>query len=259
MLDRFRTAKAEEIRRLEAQANQGTLPAPYTGPRRSFGETLRQRGRESAHGLAIIAEYKRASPSRGDIALDLSPEDVARQYLRAGASALSVLTEETYFKGNLGFLERMAFADVPLLRKDFLFHPLQVRQTAGTPASALLLIVRMFNSMDALRTMLDLTHELGMEAVVEVFDERDLAMAREAQARIIQVNNRDLDTLRTDLAICSRLGHHRTDAEVWIAASGISSGADVRYVADQGYDAMLVGTALMRHGTPELALQALLA
>lgn len=252
MLERFRTAKADEIRMLEDLASRHALPAPFAGVRPSMGQALKQAG------LAAICEYKRASPSKGDIELGLSPEEVARQYAQGGAAALSVLTEEGYFKGDITFLERMAFTGLPLLRKDFLFHPLQIVQTAATPASALLLIVRMFESAAPLRALLDMTHEYGMEAVVEVFDERDLDMAREAGARIIQVNNRNLETLQTDLAICGRLVHQRSYAEVWIAASGISTPEHRRHVASLGYDAMLVGTALMRGGEPCKALQALL-
>ncbi len=253
MLERFRKAKADEIAALESLAAQGAMPAPLRGMRPSFSNALRQ------PGLSAICEYKRASPSKGEINLALTPEDVAGQYRDGGAAALSILTEEVYFKGELSFLDRVTFTGLPLLRKDFLFHPLQVERTAATPASALLLIVRMFDSVTPLRALLDRTHALGMEAVVEVFDERDLDMAREAGSRIIQVNNRNLDTLQTDLAICERLVHDRSNAEVWIAASGISTPEHVRHVASLGYDAMLVGTALMQDGAPGRALQALLA
>ena len=253
MLERFRTAKAGEIRALEAIAAQKAMPAPFTGARPAFGAALQQ------PGLSAICEYKRASPSKGEIEMALSPEEVARQYQECGASALSVLTEEVYFKGDLAFLDRMTFTGLPLLRKDFIFHPLQVTRTAATPASALLLIVRMFSDAGLLRELLDMTHALGMEAVVEVFDEKDLEMAREVGSRIIQVNNRNLDTLQTDLAICGRLVQDRSIAEVWIAASGISTPEDRLHVAALGYDAMLVGTALMQGGAPKRALQTLLA
>lgn len=253
MLDRFRTAKQAEIAHLEALADRNAMPAPFTGARPSFSAALRQ------PGLSVICEYKRASPSKGEINMHLTPEEVARQYQEAGAHALSVLTEEAHFKGELDFLDRVTFTGLPLLRKDFLFHPLQVCCTAATPASALLLIVRMFDSAAQLGELLHMTHGLGMEAVVEVFDERDLVMARETGAQIIQVNNRNLETLQTDLAICERLVHQRSNAEVWIAASGIATPKDRQYVADLGYDAMLVGTALMQGGTPGAALRALLA
>ncbi|UZP66963.1 indole-3-glycerol-phosphate synthase [Desulfovibrio mangrovi] len=253
MLERFRIAKAEEIRTLESLSAQKAMPAPFAGSRPSFSAALKK------EGLAAICEYKRASPSKGEIEMGLSPEEVARQYQEGGAAALSVLTEEVYFKGDLGFLDRMTFTGLPLLRKDFLFHPLQIARTAATPASALLLIVRMFDDAALLRELLDMTHAMGMEAVVEVFDERDLDMAREVGSRIIQVNNRNLDTLQTDLAICERLVQDRSRAEVWIAASGISTPEHRRYVESLGYDAMLVGTALMQGGAPRKALEALLA
>lgn len=252
MLSKFLAAKHPEIKRLIQQEVDGTLPKPYEGTRPSFSAALTQ------DGLGCIAEYKRASPSRGDIAPHLSPEDVAEQYAKAGATALSVLTEEKYFKGNLEFIERMQPAGLPMLRKDFIVHPLQVVETASTPASAQLLIARMFNSTAELAELIELGNSYGLESVVEIFNHADLVSARLAKATIIQVNNRNLDTLETDLAICERMIPHRRTAEVWIAASGISSPAQRRYVEAAGYDAMLVGTALMEGGNPQKALNRLL-
>lgn len=252
MLNKFLAAKHAEIARLVQQKKNDTLPTAYKGERIPFAATL------CAHKMACIAEYKRASPSRGDIAPHLSPEDVAEQYAKAGATALSVLTEEKYFKGKLEFLERMQFVGLPMLRKDFIVHPLQVIETASTPASAQLLIARMFKSPSELIELIELGASFGIESVVEVFNHADLVLARLANATIIQVNNRNLATLETDLAICERMIPHRRTAEVWIAASGISSPEQRRQVEMAGYDAMLVGTALMQGGDPQKALNRLL-
>jgi indole-3-glycerol phosphate synthase len=139
---------------------------------------------------------------------------------------------------------------LPLLRKDFIIHPLQVEATTATPASAILLIVRMFEDLNDLATLhaLCLTH--GLEPVVEVFDERDLDRAKEIGSTIIQVNNRDLDTLTTDLNRCLDLVRRKEEGEIWIGASGIATFEQVRELKSAGLDALLIGTALMQHGDP---------
>ena len=175
---------------------------------------------------------------------------MAEQYAAAGASCISVLTEERFFGGRIGYLERMHRTGVPMLRKDFIFHQLQVMETASTPASALLLIVRLTPDARELRVLREQAEAYGMQAVVEIFDEEDLALARESGARIIQVNARDLDTLETD-----RL---RRGGEVWIAASAMSAGEHLREAAEAGFQAVLMGTALMDGGKPGEKLAAIL-
>lgn len=248
MLEKFRAAKAAEVRRLVGLEAAQQLPEPYRGKRPSFSDALIAKA-----PMAVIAEYKRASPSMGDINLGLGPDDVAAMYAASGAAAISVLTEETYFKGSLDYLETMSRCGLPLLRKDFLLHPLQVVQTAATKASALLLIVRMLTDVE-LNEMLRLTYDAGLEAVVEVFDERDLERAEAAGAHIIQVNNRDLDTLKTDFAVATRLAAYKRPGRLWIAASGIKTRADVEAMAALGFDAVLVGTSIMAEADPGAAL-----
>lgn len=275
MLERFRAAKRPEIDRLQALGSKGALPAPLAGVRPSFSGALR-RGQPAGTGeaaglavaqaagaprtpsMAIIAEYKRASPSRGLIEGSVTPENAAQAYARGGATAISVLTEELHFRGELGFLARMTAPGLPLLRKDFIMHPLQVVATAATPASAMLLIVRLTPDPAMLRDLREQAEAHGIEAVVEIFDEAELAIARASGARIIQVNARDLDTLKTDRTATLRLGPQRDAAETWIAASGISAPEHLAAAQDAGYDAALVGTALMQGGDLEGALQNLL-
>ena len=248
MLEKFRAAKQAEIRRLVGLEAGQALPAPYTGKRPSFSDALIAKA-----PMAIIAEYKRASPSMGDINLGLGPAEVAAMYAASGAAAISVLTEETYFKGSLEYLETISQCGLPLLRKDFLLHPLQVIETAATKASALLLIVRMLTDVE-LGDMLRLTYDAGLEAVVEVFDAVDLERAEVAGAHIIQVNNRDLDTLKTDFAVATRLAAYKRPGRLWIAASGIKTRADVEAMAALGFDAVLVGTSIMAEADPGAAL-----
>ena len=252
MLELFRKAKAKEIATLEILAARGRMPQPFAGPRPPFAAGLKASG-----PLPVIAEYKRASPSRGDINLTAAPEAVALAYAEAGAGAISVLTEEEYFKGSLEYLSRMAGPGRPLLRKDFILHPLQVRQTAATPASAFLLIARMLDDA-MLAALLREGEQHGLTAVVEVFSKGDLERAQAASASVIQVNNRDLDTLKTDMSVSRRLIERRRPHEFWITASGIDSHTRLVSLLELGFDAALVGTSLMREENPGQGLAALL-
>jgi indole-3-glycerol phosphate synthase len=253
VLERFRAVKAREVAALEELSARGAFPPPYGGERPSFVAALRGKAPR-----AVIAEYKRASPSKGDINLGPEPEEVALAYAAAGAGAISVLTEENWFKGHISYLERMTAPGLPLLRKDFILHPLQVRRTAASPASAILLIARFFAEAPELRALLRSSLDAGLEAVVEVFDPEDLALARAAGASVIQVNNRDLEALNLDLSRSERLLPHKKPGEFWITASGISAAGQLEHLLGLGFDAALVGGALMSGANPGAALAALL-
>lgn len=255
MLEKFRVAKQSEIDELRQLAQKGALPAPYEGFRPSFHQALLQKAK--SRGLAVISEYKRASPSKGDINLKLGPEDVGKAYARGGAAALSVLTESVYFKGELDYLSRLQPLGLPLLRKDFIFDELQVTATAATPASAMLLIVRMLEEAH-LKALLEQATQAGLDSVVEIFDEADLDKARAVGARIIQVNNRDLDTLTTDMETSARLIASKQVGELWISASGISHPPELARVRELGYEAALIGSSLMANDDPGEALNALI-
>lgn len=256
MLDRFRKAKAQEIARLQQLKQAGAMPAPWPGVRPGFAAAL------MGPDCAIIAEYKRASPSKGAINLEISPAQCAREYAAAGADALSVLTEAVYFKGSLDYLFAMRSAQsgpearLPLLRKDFIFQPLQVEMTAATPASALLLIARMLDR-EQLEALIRLAASFGLECVVEIFDEADFELAASAGAGLIQVNNRDLASLQTDLNRSFKLAHLKQSGQVWISASGITRPTDLQALHAAGYDAVLVGSSLMAGKSPGQALHQL--
>lgn len=261
LLERFRTAKQDELAHLRALAAAGGLPEPRSASRPDFRAALRR----DASGLpAVIAEYKRASPSRGVIREDMDAADAVRRYADGGAAALSILTEERYFKGALRYLDEAATAlgpaCPPLLRKDFLFDPLQIAATAATPASALLLIVRLAPDAGLLRELREQAESFGMQAVVEIFDTEDLQLARQSGARIIQVNARDLETFAVDSNACLELIRRcpPEGEERWIAASGLSRTEHLRAAAEVGYDAVLIGTALMEQEDPGVALRRLL-
>jgi indole-3-glycerol phosphate synthase len=250
-LERFRQAKADELAHLRAHPPaaffQGIRPA-FIWDERSPGGT---------GAISIIAEYKRASPSRGVINEGITPADIARLYTEGGAQAISVLTEKSFFGGDLAFLHEIAqHTHLPLLRKDFIFDELQVRDTATTPASALLLIVALTPEVEQLRDLRLLAESFGIEAVVEIFNEAELELAREAGSRIIQVNNRDLETLAMDMSTTLRLIRQRLPQERWIAASGIDAHEALTRLT--GYDAALIGSALMSQSDPKAALRSIL-
>jgi indole-3-glycerol phosphate synthase len=254
-LVKFRQAKAAEIDRLTRNPPRlEDQPAGLARP--DFLASLRQG--QAQRGLALIAEYKRASPSLGDIDLALSPHSVVAAY--AAAEAISVLTEETYFKGRLSFLAELAPSGQPLLRKDFIFEPAQLLETALYPASAVLLIVRLTPRLEALAGLINLALSLGLCPVVEIFDPRELALAREAGARVIQVNARDLETLKVDpLGPIQLIKKFPPQAEeFWIAASGLAKAADLARVRAAGFGAALIGSALMASGDPGAALAELI-
>lgn len=260
LLERFLWAKADEVARLRQQERKGALPVPFSGQRGDFIAALQRR--EAGVPLTVIAEFKQASPSRGPICHSLTVEEAAQQYVAAGAGALSILTERRFFAGELDFLGRAAACcpGTPLLRKDFIFDPLQVRATAATPAAALLLIVALTPDAALLCRLREQAESLGMQVVVEVCGKKDLVLARESGARIIQVNARDLDTLRVDRQACLELARQCPPerGEIWIAASGMDRREHLEEAARAGFSAALVGTALMQEGQPGAALRRLL-
>lgn len=206
--------------------------------------------------VAVLAEVKRASPSRGEIA-DLDPLATARAYAAAGAAAVSVLTEPHRFGGALAHLEAVAAAvDVPALRKDFVVHPRQVDEAATAGARGVLLIVALLG--DATGAYLRYAERLGLDALVEVHDEAELELARAAGATLIGVNNRDLRTLEIDVARAPRLiAAARGDAGVtWVAESGYADPAQLAALRGVA-DAVLVGTHLAASGDVGAALRAL--
>ncbi|MFW6324491.1 MAG: indole-3-glycerol phosphate synthase TrpC [Desulfovibrionales bacterium] len=253
MLERFAEAKKAEIERLQKWKESAKFPPPLPDPRKSLKKALQENGPG-----AVVAEYKRASPSKGVINVEFGPVEIARAYKAGGATALSVLTEKTYFQGSLEYLFSMQHVGLPLLRKDFLLHPLQIEETAATPASALLLIVRMFEDQALLREMHERARAFGLEAVFEIFSQEELDTARKMDAEIIQVNNRDLSTLTVDLSLSKRLVSGKRQKEVWISASGISRPDQIRKMKELGFDGLLIGTSLMAGPDPGRSLRELL-
>lgn len=249
MLKKFIEAKQEEIKNLQRLAASGKLAPVYEGRKPDFLNALQ------APGPAIIAEYKRASPSRGVINADLPAPAAAEMFVRGGAAGFSVLTEEKYFQGHLDYLEIFAAQGLPVLRKDFLFHPLQIRETAAAKASALLLIVRVVENQKLLNELVRTSLEYSIEPVVEIFNHKELTMATQAGARVILVNNRDLDLLKVDLNVSRQLIKNKPAHQTWICASGIESRAQIDEFYDLGFEAFLIGTSIMAAANPQAKLR----
>lgn len=197
--------------------------------------------------IRLIAEVKKASPSRGIIRHDFDPVAIAKTYADNGAAAISVLTEEKHFQGSLDYLKdiRKALGDkIPLLRKDFIHDPYQVYQSRAYGADSLLLIVAML-SRSRMEKLLGLSRELGMSCLVEVHDEAELGIALQSGARIIGINNRDLNTFEVDISVTERLRPLVLPDRIVVSESGIKDRSDIEKMSRIGVNAVLVGESLM--------------
>lgn len=210
--------------------------------------------------VCLIAEIKRASPSKGVLRPAWDPVELATTYARNGAAAISVLTESKFFQGDLEFLPRIRstlgrdgrpartepgeLTAIPLLRKDFIFDPYQVVESYALGADALLLIAAVLAD-EMLRKLLTLTHDLGMTALVEIHDEEELGRVLRLHPRVVGINNRNLHDFSVDLGTFGRLRPSIPDDVVTVAESGVRTAADVRRLAEMGADAVLVGEALV--------------
>jgi indole-3-glycerol phosphate synthase len=220
-------------------------------PRRDFRAAL------LAKAPAIIAEIKKASPSKGLLSPNFDPAGIAREYESGGAAALSVLTDEHFFQGSLADLQaaRQATA-IPVLRKDFTLDEYHVVEAAAHGADAILLIVAILDAR-RIRALRELAAAYGMAALVETHSQAELDVALEAGADLIGVNNRDLRTFEVNLETSLRLAGRIPSAVVKVTESGIHSAADVKLLREAGFDAFLVGEHLMKSGSPAAALEAL--
>ena len=246
ILDNIVADKREAVRNAARKVPESVLRSriddtPWTS--RGFEQRLSSPGRG---GVNIIAEVKRASPSKGDICAGLDAAACARDYEQGGAAAVSVLTDTPYFNGTLDDLRRVRDAvGLPVLRKDFIFSPYQVYEARDAGADAVLLIVRIL-SPSQLRELLALVRELGMGALVEINDEKDYAAAHDAGAALIGINNRNLATFDTSIATAQHLSALLQTGEVPVAASGISSRDDIEQNLSVGIFNFLIGESLVR-------------
>lgn len=241
-------ARILEHKKKEVAASKARLPlevlverAWAAAPSRDFAAALRRNGGP----VRVIAELKKASPSRGVLCPSFSVTELARSFARGGAAALSVLTDKAFFQGDLAFLaEAKEASRLPVLRKDFLIDPYQVYEAKAAGADAVLLIAAALPGR-LLGELLGLSAELGLAALVEVHSAAELEQALEAGAKIIGFNNRDLQTFAVDLGVTERLAGLVPPGILKVSESGLKTAADVRRVAAAGVDAVLVGEALV--------------
>jgi indole-3-glycerol phosphate synthase len=241
-LDEIISAKRREVKQLRSRAADLEQQARSRNDFRDFRSALQL----AEEKLAIIAEIKKASPSAGVIAESFDPVEIARDYERNGANAISVLTDTKFFQGKLqDLVDIRHVVSVPLLRKDFILDEIQIAESAVNGADAILLIVAALEQSQ-LVDLLHATTAYRLEALVEVHAREELNRALEAGAKIVGINNRNLATFDVDLAVTEELCREVPDEIVLVSESGIRTPQDVARVKACGADALLVGEALMR-------------
>lgn len=255
ILDEIVAWKRIEIERCQVARPLAQVQAEAEAamPPRSFAAALRRPDQ-----VALIAEIKRRSPSKGPLCPNLDPTNLAQTYEAGGTAAISVLTDERFFGGSLADLRAVRQAvNVPLLRKDFVLDAYQVYEARAAGSDAVLLIAAILDDQQ-LAALYALTDRLGMSALIEVHSRAELERALRLSPRIIGINNRNLETFTVDIETTAHLRPLIPDGMVVVAESGIHTRADVDFLRNVGVDAMLVGEALVRAGDVRLKVQELL-
>lgn len=251
MLERILDSTRRRLPDLVARADDVVRQATEAPPPPPLADALR------GDRLAVIGEVKRRSPSRGPLDLELDPVAQATRYAVGGAAGISVLTEPEFFSGSDADLAAVAVASrLPVLRKDFILEPVQVWEARALGASAVLLIVAALDD-SRLRRLIEVAAEAGLDALVEVHTPDEAARAVDAGAAFVGVNNRDLHTFDVDLATAEKIAPLLEGVAVTVAESGIFGPDDARRMADAGYDAVLVGEALVKADDPAALLASL--
>lgn len=240
ILEKIVTHKRAELEAVTVPLTEIKAAVADVEPPKDFVAAL------SASGVQLIAEVKKASPSKGVIRDDFHPAQIAAAYELGGASCISVLTDRHFFQGHLDYLKAVReVCDLPVLRKDFILSEYQIYEARAAGADAVLLIAECLNP-DTLRQLHDCASELGMTALVEFYDHENLQMVLDCQPRLVGVNNRDLKTFEVDLLHSCRIRKQVPDEIVFVSESGIFTHDDVMEIARWDVDAMLVGESLMR-------------
>ena len=260
ILDDILAHKRQEVAAQKQRVDMDTLVANISASNdtpRGFMKALQARG--AIGGTAVIAEVKKASPSMGVIRASFDPVAIAESYAAAGATCLSVLTDEKYFQGSGHYLRLIrAAVGLPLLRKDFIVDEYQIVEARALGADAILLIVAALSD-EELAAFTRLAHDLGLDVLVEVHDEAECARALQLPLRVIGVNNRNLHDFSVSLDTSRRIKTMLPADYLLVSESGIHSRADIEALQADGIHAFLVGGALMQADDPGVALSALLA
>jgi indole-3-glycerol phosphate synthase len=240
ILDKILAQKVEEVRQSAGQFAQAKVDAYAAPPVRAIVAALQK------STVALIAEIKKASPSKGVLIENFDPVAIGKTYAENGASAISVLTDEQFFQGNLDYLRAVrAAVNVPVLRKDFVIDPYQVYEARAAGADAVLLIVMALEDAQLI-DLQALIHELKMAALVEVHNEAEMQRALKIGAKLIGINNRDLKTFHEDLNVTARLAKLAPSGVTLVAESAIRNTDDVRRMGGYGAHAILVGESLVK-------------
>jgi len=264
-LERIVSSKKEEVDARAAKVpleelKRRTRDLP---PTRDFLKAVMRADRERSRevllpAIRLIAEIKRASPSKGVLRADFDPQAIAREYAGAGASALSIVTDAPFFQGSLAFLRgAKEWVNLPLLQKDFILGEYQVREGRFWGADAILLIAALMEQ-EALQDLSQLALEMGLEPLIEVHDPSDLAKALATRSRVIGINNRDLSTFEVNFSISLNLRRQIPGEKAVVSESGIWTREEVVGLEEAGFDAILVGEALMRSEDPGRKVRELL-
>jgi len=259
VLDKIIATKKNEVadgKKIHSLSELRAKAAQQTEPRGFFYAIENQVVKGEA---AVIAEVKKASPSKGIIRSDFNPVDIAQSYLRGGATCLSVLTDSEYFKGSDEYLQQVReVVGLPVLRKDFMIDPWQIYQSRALGADCILLIVACLTD-ELLVEMNDLATDLGMDVLMEVHDEAEMTRALETSAKLIGINNRNLKSFETSLTTSQKLSVMVNDERIVVSESGIHTSEDIDFLQQQNIHSFLIGESLMRHPDPGQQLMQLMA
>ena len=258
VLDEINATKKQEVAALKARYSHADLlelAAAADAPR-GFAKAL---SKASDTGYGLIAELKKASPSKGLIRPDFVPIDIAKAYEAGGATCLSILTDETYFQGHEAYLRSARSAvSLPVLRKDFMIDPAQIIQSRAMGADCILLIMASLSDDQALE-LENCAHDLGMDVLIEVHDEAELSRALQLSSPLLGINNRNLKTMEISLEVGAAMLPQLPADRVAIAESGLFTPSDLAYMSEKGANCFLIGESLMRQDDVEAATKAILA